>query len=181
MLVMSDPWLGFSTSLSPHDFAPVLFSSSPLPYLLPSLFSFLFSFPLFLLPSQPGVTPPTSTVPLVTLPSPLPSIAVTMPSAAVAPPPSPLPVPVGVVPTIVSPPPPTPVPTSVPQALATVVPIISVVSAPPDTPLEAPPQVLVIDGRTHQKWMKWEFSQILKILELMHEVFCFFFNTITLW
>lgn len=170
MLVMSDPWLGFSTSLSPHDFAPVLFSS-PLPYLLPSLFSFLFSFPLFLLPSQPGVTPPTSTVPLVTLPSPLLSIAVTMPSAAVAPPPSPLPVPVGVVPTIVSPPPPTPVPTSVPQALATVVPIISVVSAPPDTPMEAPPQVLVIDGRTHQKWMKWEFSQILKILELMHEFF----------
>lgn len=186
------------TSKDPDSVCPCLSCLIPgwvflLPYppmtLLPSfshllflifflLFSpFFFSFPLFLLPSQPGVTPPTSTVPLVTLPSPLLSIAVTMPSAAVAPPPSPLPVPVGVVPTIVSPPPPTPAPTSVPQALATVVPIISVVSAPPDTPMEAPPQVLVIDGRTHQKWMKWEFSQILKILELMHKVFFFFFLT----
>ncbi|KAJ4924799.1 hypothetical protein JOQ06_003749 [Pogonophryne albipinna] len=62
-----------------------------------------------------------------------------MPTAAVA---SPLPLPVGVVPTIVSPPPPAPppVPTPVPQPLATVVPIISVVTAPPDTPMEAPPQ-----------------------------------------
>lgn len=69
-----------------------------------------------------------------------------MPTAAVASPPSPLPLPVGVVPTIVSPPP--PVPTPVPQPLATVVPIISVVTAPPDTPMEAPPQVL--DSQTHQ-------------------------------
>ncbi len=71
-----------------------------------------------------------------------------MPTAAVASPPS-LPLPVGVVPTIVSPPPPPPpVPTPVPQPLATVVPIISVVTAPPDTPMEAPPQVL--DSQTHQ-------------------------------
>lgn len=71
-----------------------------------------------------------------------------MPTAAVASPHSPLPLPVGVLPTIVSPPP--PVPTPVPQPLATMVPIISVVTAPPDTPMEAPPQVLVIDGQTYQ-------------------------------
>lgn len=71
-----------------------------------------------------------------------------MPSAAVASPPSPLPLPAGVVPTIVSPPP--SVPTPVPQPLATVVPIISVVTAPSDTPMEAPPQVLAIDGQTQR-------------------------------
>ncbi|XP_029968900.1 serine/threonine-protein kinase WNK1 isoform X6 [Salarias fasciatus] len=97
-------------------------------------------------PAQPSVTPPTSTVPLATLPS----IPVTVPTAVVVSPPSPLPVPVGVVPTIVSPPatpppllpppPPPPVPSPVPQPLATVVPIISVVTAPPDTPMEILPQ-----------------------------------------
>ncbi|CAI5636000.1 unnamed protein product [Oreochromis niloticus] len=118
-------------------------------------------------PAQPGVTPPTSTVPLVTLPSPLPSIAVTMPSAAVAPPPSPLPVPVGVVPTIVSPPPPpTPVPTSVPQALATVVPIISVVSAPPDTPMEAPPQPASQSSELPQSQL--QPPQVLSFIESGH-------------
>lgn len=66
-----------------------------------------------------------------------------------APPPSSLPLSVGVIPTIVSPPPspPPPVSTPAPQPLATVVPIISVVSAPPDTPTEAPPQVP--DSQTH--------------------------------
>ncbi|XP_063356702.1 serine/threonine-protein kinase WNK1 isoform X15 [Pelmatolapia mariae] len=115
---------------------------------------------------QPGVSPPTSTVPLVTLPSPLLSIAVTMPSAAVAPPPSPLPVPVGVVPTIVSPPPPTPVPTSVPQALATVVPIISVVSAPPDTPMEAPPQPASQSSELPQSQL--QPPQVLSFIESGH-------------
>ena len=66
-----------------------------------------------------------------------------MPTAVVASPPSPLPLSVGVVPPIVSPPPP------VPQPLATMVPIISVVTAPPDTPMEAPPQVLVRDDQNH--------------------------------
>lgn len=132
---------------------------------LPSLFSFLFSFPLFLfsdLPSQPSVTPPTSAVPLVALPSSSPLIAVTMPTAVVVPPPSPLAIPVGVVPTIVSPPPPPtpPVPTPVPQPLATVVPIISVVTAPPDTPMEAPVQVLVIDGQTQRKKKKRKLSKM---------------------
>ncbi|XP_063356696.1 serine/threonine-protein kinase WNK1 isoform X9 [Pelmatolapia mariae] len=117
-------------------------------------------------PAQPGVSPPTSTVPLVTLPSPLLSIAVTMPSAAVAPPPSPLPVPVGVVPTIVSPPPPTPVPTSVPQALATVVPIISVVSAPPDTPMEAPPQPASQSSELPQSQL--QPPQVLSFIESGH-------------
>ncbi|XP_076731818.1 serine/threonine-protein kinase WNK1 isoform X8 [Maylandia zebra] len=116
--------------------------------------------------SQPGVTPPTSTVPLVTLPSPLLSIAVTKPSAAMAPPPSPLPVPVGVVPTIVSPPPPTPVPTSVPQALATVVPIISVVSAPPDTPMEAPPQPASQSSELPQSQL--QPPQVLSFIESGH-------------
>ncbi|XP_005927286.1 serine/threonine-protein kinase WNK1 isoform X12 [Haplochromis burtoni] len=117
-------------------------------------------------PAQPGVTPPTSTVPLVTLPSPLLSIAVTMPSAAVAPPPSPLPVPVGVVPTIVSPSPPTPAPTSVPQALATVVPIISVVSAPPDTPMEAPPQPASQSSELPQSQL--QPPQVLSFIESGH-------------
>nr|XP_024661396.1 serine/threonine-protein kinase WNK1 isoform X12 [Maylandia zebra] len=117
-------------------------------------------------PAQPGVTPPTSTVPLVTLPSPLLSIAVTKPSAAMAPPPSPLPVPVGVVPTIVSPPPPTPVPTSVPQALATVVPIISVVSAPPDTPMEAPPQPASQSSELPQSQL--QPPQVLSFIESGH-------------
>ncbi|KAM9328396.1 serine/threonine-protein kinase WNK1 [Pholidichthys leucotaenia] len=91
--------------------------------------------------AQPGVTPSTSSIPLMTLPSPSPSIPVPIPTAVVASPPSPLPVPVGVVPAVVSPPPalaPPPVPSPVPQLLATVVPIISVVPAPPDTPMEAP-------------------------------------------
>ncbi|XP_028253227.1 serine/threonine-protein kinase WNK1 isoform X2 [Parambassis ranga] len=100
-------------------------------------------------PTQPSVTPSTSTVSLVTLPPALPSIPVTMPTSVVASPPLPPPIPVGVVPTIVSPPlppvppppaPPPPVPTPVSQPLATVVPIISVVTAPPDTPMETPSQ-----------------------------------------
>lgn len=79
--------------------------------------------------------------------------------SVVASPPHPLPIPVGVVPTIVSPPippvppppaPPPPVPTPVSQPLATVVPIISVVTAPPDTPMETPPQVLVMVSQTYQ-------------------------------
>ncbi|XP_056280283.1 serine/threonine-protein kinase WNK1 isoform X11 [Pseudoliparis swirei] len=88
--------------------------------------------------SQPSLTP--SSVSLVLLPCP--SLPVAMPTAVVASRPSPLPLPVGVVPTIVSPPPPppSPVPILVHQPLATVVPIISVVTAPPDTPMEAPPQ-----------------------------------------
>ncbi|XP_067345586.1 serine/threonine-protein kinase WNK1 isoform X20 [Channa argus] len=88
--------------------------------------------------AQPSVTPSASTITLVTPPSPSPSLPVAMPSAAVASPLSPLPLPAGVVPTIVSSPP--SVPTPVPQPLATVVPIISVVTAPPDNPMEAPPQ-----------------------------------------
>ncbi|TKS90865.1 Serine/threonine-protein kinase WNK1 [Collichthys lucidus] len=94
---------------------------------------------------QPSVTP--STVSLVTLPSPSPSLPVTMPTVVVASPPSPLSLSVGVVPTIISPPsppppspPPPPVPTPAPLPLAAVVPIISVVTAPPDTPMEARPQ-----------------------------------------
>ena len=65
-------------------------------------------------------------------------------------PPSSLTLPVGVVPTIVPPPPPSPVPTPVPQPMATVVPVISVVTDPSDTPMEAPPQVLVVDSQSHQ-------------------------------
>ncbi|XP_037837166.1 serine/threonine-protein kinase WNK1 isoform X7 [Kryptolebias marmoratus] len=89
--------------------------------------------------AQPSVVPPSSTAPLVTLPSPS-SVLTAVPIAVVASPPSPLSVPVGVVPTLVSPPLPPTVPTPVPQPLATVVPVISVISAPPDTPLEAPPK-----------------------------------------
>ncbi|XP_056878927.1 serine/threonine-protein kinase WNK1 isoform X15 [Takifugu flavidus] len=71
---------------------------------------------------------------------------VSTPTAVVVSPASSLPLPVVVVPTIVSspplppPPPPSPVPTPLPQPLAPTVPIISVVTAPPDTSMEAPPQ-----------------------------------------
>ncbi|XP_036005248.1 serine/threonine-protein kinase WNK1 isoform X14 [Fundulus heteroclitus] len=82
---------------------------------------------------QPSLPPPTSALPMATLPSPS-----ALPTSVVPSLPSPLPIPVGVVP----PPVPTslPVPTPVPQPLATVVPVISVVTAPPDTPTEAPPK-----------------------------------------
>ncbi|XP_036066159.1 serine/threonine-protein kinase WNK1 [Oryzias melastigma] len=85
---------------------------------------------------QPSVSPNPATVPLATLPTPI-----TLPTATMASPSSPLPVPVGVVSTIISPPAPLPppppsVPTPVPQSLATMIPIISVVSAPPDFPME---------------------------------------------
>ncbi|XP_070405081.1 serine/threonine-protein kinase WNK1 isoform X7 [Nothobranchius furzeri] len=89
--------------------------------------------------AQPSLTPTTSTIPLVTLPSPLP-VPMAVPKAVVASPPSTLPVPVGVVPSVVSSPLPPLVPTPVPQPLATVVPVINVVSAPPDTPIEALPK-----------------------------------------
>nr|XP_054595674.1 serine/threonine-protein kinase WNK1 isoform X14 [Nothobranchius furzeri] len=89
--------------------------------------------------AQPSLTPTTSTIPLVTLPSPLP-VPMAVPKAVVASPPSTLPVPVGVVPSVVSSPLPPLVPTPVPQPLATVVPVINVVSAPPDTPMEALPK-----------------------------------------
>uniref|UniRef100_A0A1A8CWZ1 WNK lysine deficient protein kinase 1b n=1 Tax=Nothobranchius kadleci TaxID=1051664 RepID=A0A1A8CWZ1_NOTKA len=89
--------------------------------------------------AQPSLTPTTSTIPLVTLPSPLP-VSMAVPKAVVASPPSTLPVPVGVVPSVVSSPLPPLVPTPVPQPLATVVPVINVVSAPPDTPMEALPK-----------------------------------------
>uniref|UniRef100_A0A8C7XV22 non-specific serine/threonine protein kinase n=1 Tax=Oryzias sinensis TaxID=183150 RepID=A0A8C7XV22_9TELE len=86
-------------------------------------------------PAQPSASPNTSAFPLATLPTPI-----ALPTATVASPSSPLPVPVGVVSTIISPPAPLPpppsVPTPVPQLLATMIPIISVVSAPPDYPME---------------------------------------------
>ncbi|KAM9705803.1 serine/threonine-protein kinase WNK1 isoform 12-T12 [Menidia menidia] len=92
-------------------------------------------------PAQPSPTLPRPTVSLPTLPSPSPSIPVVIPTAVMVSPPSPLPIPVGVPPIVSPPPPPLPaVPTPVPQLLATVVPIISVVAAPPDTPMEAPPK-----------------------------------------
>lgn len=102
-------------------------------------------------PPQPSVTPPTSAIFLAALPSPSPSIPVALPTAVMASSPSPRPIPVGMLPTIVSPPSPPlpPVPTSVSQPLATTVPIISVVSAPPDTPMEAPPKVLVMLATTN--------------------------------
>ncbi|XP_032445268.1 serine/threonine-protein kinase WNK1 isoform X4 [Xiphophorus hellerii] len=84
--------------------------------------------------AQPSLPPPTSTVPMVTLPSPS-----ALPTPVVPSLPSPLPIPVGVVPTLVLSPLP-PVPTPVPQPLATVVPVISVVTVPPDSPMEAPPK-----------------------------------------
>lgn len=94
----------------------------------------------------------------------------------VASPPSPLPLPVGVVPTIVSPPPPPPprVPTPVPQPLATVVPIISVVTAPPDTPMEAPPQVL--DSQTHQVEVL-SLSTVLTFVKL-NALGCYYFKSL---
>ncbi|XP_061523681.1 serine/threonine-protein kinase WNK1 isoform X11 [Phycodurus eques] len=80
-------------------------------------------------PQQPGVTGPTCTATSASLvPSPSPPPPVTLPTAAVALPPCPLPLPVS----------PLPVPVSHP--LATTVPIISVVPAPPDTVTEASPQ-----------------------------------------
>ncbi|XP_061618108.1 serine/threonine-protein kinase WNK1 isoform X14 [Phyllopteryx taeniolatus] len=80
-------------------------------------------------PQQPGVTAPTCTAtPASLVPSPPPPPPVTLPTAAVALPPCPLPLPVS----------PLPVPVSHP--LATMVPIISVVPAPPDTVTEASPQ-----------------------------------------
>ncbi|XP_023205737.1 serine/threonine-protein kinase WNK1-like isoform X8 [Xiphophorus maculatus] len=84
--------------------------------------------------AQPSLPPPTSTVPMATLPSPS-----ALPTPVVPSLPSPLPIPVGVVPTLVLSPLP-PVPTPVPQPLATVVPVISVVTVPPDSPMEAPPK-----------------------------------------
>ncbi|XP_043964056.1 serine/threonine-protein kinase WNK1 isoform X16 [Gambusia affinis] len=84
--------------------------------------------------AQPSLPPPTSTVPMATLPSPSALPTLVVPSL-----PSPLPLPVGVVPTLVPSPLP-PVPTPVPQPLATVVPVISVVTVPPDSPKEAPPK-----------------------------------------
>ncbi|KAK5615014.1 hypothetical protein CRENBAI_007150 [Crenichthys baileyi] len=83
---------------------------------------------------QPSLSPPSSTVSMATLPSPS-----TLPASVVPSLPSPLPIPVGVLPTLVPSPLP-PVPTPVPQPLATVVPVISVFTAPPDTPMEAPPK-----------------------------------------
>ncbi|XP_014882675.1 serine/threonine-protein kinase WNK1 isoform X19 [Poecilia latipinna] len=84
--------------------------------------------------AQPSLPPPTSTVPMVTLPSPS-----ALPTPVVPSLPSSLPIPAGVVPTLVPSPLP-PVPTPVPQPLATVVPVISVVTVPPDSPMEAPPK-----------------------------------------
>uniref|UniRef100_A0A3P9NA47 Serine/threonine-protein kinase WNK1-like n=1 Tax=Poecilia reticulata TaxID=8081 RepID=A0A3P9NA47_POERE len=84
--------------------------------------------------AQPSLPPPTSTVPMATLPSPS-----ALPTPVVPSLPSPLPIPVGVVPTLVPSPLP-PVPTPVPRPLATVVPVISVVTVPPDSPMEAPPK-----------------------------------------
>uniref|UniRef100_A0AAQ5YC95 non-specific serine/threonine protein kinase n=1 Tax=Amphiprion ocellaris TaxID=80972 RepID=A0AAQ5YC95_AMPOC len=114
--------------------------------------------------AQPSVTPSTSTVPLVTLTSPSPSIPVTMPTTIVASPPSPLPIPVGVVPTIVSPPAPPPSP--VPQPLATVVPIISVATAPPDTPMEALPQSASQSSELSQSQL--QPPQVLSSIESGH-------------
>lgn len=94
----------------------------------------------------------------MTLPSSSLSLPVAVPSAAVASPLSPLPLPAGLVSTVVSPAP--SVPTPVPQPLATVVPIISVVTAPPDTPMEATPQVLVVDGQTNRVDVMSLFSML---------------------
>ncbi|KAM8740460.1 serine/threonine-protein kinase WNK1 isoform 11-T12 [Acanthopagrus schlegelii] len=119
--------------------------------------------PLPQAPLQPSVTP--STVSLVTLPSASPSLPV------VASPPSSLPLPVGVVATISppSPPPPPPppsVPTPVPQPLATVVPIISVVTAPPDTPMEPLPKSASQSSELSQSQL--QPPQVLSSIESGH-------------
>ncbi|XP_015247908.1 PREDICTED: serine/threonine-protein kinase WNK1 isoform X5 [Cyprinodon variegatus] len=84
--------------------------------------------------AQPTLPPPTSAVPMATLPSPSALSTSVGPSL-----PSPVPIPVGVVPTLVPSPLP-PVPSPVPQPLATVVPVISVITTPPDTPMEVLPK-----------------------------------------
>ena len=85
------------------------------------------------------------------LPAPLPSLPVAMPTGGVASPPSTLPLPIVVGPALASLPPPPPPPVSAPngsQPLATAVPIISVVPAAPDPPMEASHQVQVTDSPT---------------------------------
>ncbi|CAL8322854.1 unnamed protein product [Lota lota] len=87
-------------------------------------------------PAQPNVTS-SSAVAIAPLPASLPSLPVAMPTGGVASPPTTLPLPIGVGPALASlPPPPVAAPNG-PQPLATVVPIISVVPAPPDPPTEA--------------------------------------------
>ncbi|KAK0135356.1 Serine/threonine-protein kinase WNK1 [Merluccius polli] len=109
-------------------------------------------------PAQPNATSSSSsTVAMAPLPAPLPSLPVAMPTRGVASPPTTLPLPIVVGPALASPPPlPPPPPVSAPpgpQPLATVVPIISVVTAPPDPPTETPPQVQVTDS--HQYYCLW--------------------------
>ncbi|MED6280306.1 hypothetical protein CHARACLAT_009406, partial [Characodon lateralis] len=111
-------------------------------------------------PAQPSLPPPSSTVPMATLPSPSALPASVVPSL-----PSPLPIPVGVVPTLVPSPLP-PVPTPVPQPLATVVPVISVVTAPPDTPMEAPPKSASQSSELSQGQL--QPPQVLSFIESCH-------------
>lgn len=148
-------------SASPHSPPSAGLAAPPLSPSSLFSYSFLYFFSPCLTPSSssysqlsaaasaaPLVTPPAPTVVVASPPSPRPSI--------VSHPPPPLPPP-----TSSSSPPPLP---PVPQPLATVVPIISVVTAPPDTPMDASIQVL--GGPRAARWKCCSLSAVSASAEL---------------